>query len=173
MRVSECPLSSLPLGDDIVNGMIRYIDMDRFYWDVYEGVRRVSSRRRMRLGIKWYVDGYRSSWSPPFRGMRVLRWALEERGWELNQGGRLCVGDYVEDCRYHVCRVESVDYEGDDLGVVSIFDGSRSSCSMRHCGIRKLRVHEVQVMRMWYRAGGICRVESGSVSRFGRIRGIR
>lgn len=34
MRVSECPLSSLPLGDDIVNGMIRYIDMDRFYWDV-------------------------------------------------------------------------------------------------------------------------------------------
>lgn len=58
-------------------------------------------------------------------------------------------GHYVVDCRFHVCRVIGTDvifmncrYGDDDIDVVSLFDGTTLSCSLRHCGILPLSERE-------------------------------
>jgi hypothetical protein len=60
----------------------------------------------------------------------------------------LAVGDIYEDCFYHPVLCVSVDYENDDISGVSLIDGTYPrSCSLRHCGVRKLTVEEAWDIR--------------------------
>jgi hypothetical protein len=53
----------------------------------------------------------------------------------------LAVGDIYEDCACHPVLCTAVDYENDDISGISLVDGSYPrSCSLRHCGVRKLTV---------------------------------
>lgn len=50
---------------------------------------------------------------------------------------KISVGDIYEDCAYHPVRCTEV--EDDDVTGVSLIDGSSPrSCSIKHCGVRKL-----------------------------------
>jgi hypothetical protein len=54
-------------------------------------------------------------------------------------------GDYYEDCAFHPCLCIRVDRDIEDDGLlgVSLVDGSYPrSCSLRHCGVRKLTFAE-------------------------------
>jgi len=58
------------------------------------------------------------------------------------------IGDIYEDCGYHPVVCVSVDYEKDDISGISLIDGSYPrSCSLRHCGVRKLTVEEAWDIR--------------------------
>ncbi|HEX7890747.1 MAG TPA: hypothetical protein VF522_15410 [Ramlibacter sp.] len=60
----------------------------------------------------------------------------------------LSVGDIYEDCAYHPVLCVSVDYEQDDISGISLIDGTHPrSCSLRHCGVRKLTVEEAWEIR--------------------------
>jgi len=63
------------------------------------------------------------------------------------------VGDIYEDCSSHPVLCVRVSYEEDDLQGISLIDGSYPrSCSMRHCGVRKLTVAEAWAIRTtWHR----------------------
>lgn len=51
------------------------------------------------------------------------------------------VGDIYEDCCFHPCLCTEVDEEG--ISGISLIDGtSPRSCSLVHCGIRKLSIEE-------------------------------
>ena len=64
---------------------------------------------------------------------------------ELN----LAPGDIYEDCSFHPVLCMGVDYEADDIWGVSLVDGSQPrSCSLRHCGIRKLTTDEAWKLKM-------------------------
>ena len=55
----------------------------------------------------------------------------------------LSPGDIYEDCAFHPVVCVEVNYETDDIWGVSLIDGSYPrSCSLRHCGIRKLTIEE-------------------------------
>jgi len=61
----------------------------------------------------------------------------------------LSVGDIYEDCSYHPVLCVSVDYENDDISGISLIDGTHPrSCSLRHCGVRKLTVEEAWEIRL-------------------------
>jgi len=52
-------------------------------------------------------------------------------------------GDLYEDCAYHPCLCVGVDVEDDNIWGVSLIDGSYPrSCSLDHCGVRKLDAEE-------------------------------
>ena len=56
---------------------------------------------------------------------------------------QLSVGDIYEDCDYHPCLCVSISTEDDDISGISLIDGTQPrSCSLIHCGIRKLSVAE-------------------------------
>lgn len=60
-----------------------------------------------------------------------------------NQELRLEVGDIFEDCAFHPVLCLGVDYEDDDIWGISLIDGSHPrSCSLVHCGVRKLTLGE-------------------------------
>jgi hypothetical protein len=60
----------------------------------------------------------------------------------------LAVGDIYEDCAYHPVLCVSVEYENDDISGISLIDGTHPrSCSLRHCGVRKLTVDEAWEIR--------------------------
>jgi hypothetical protein len=51
-------------------------------------------------------------------------------------------GDFYEDCSFHPCLCVEVDSEGTVSGI-SLVDGTRPrSCSIGHCGVRKLSLEE-------------------------------
>lgn len=55
------------------------------------------------------------------------------------------IGDFYEDCAYHLCLCIAVGPEGDEDGVegISLVDGSfPRSCSARHCGLRLITAEE-------------------------------
>ncbi len=57
----------------------------------------------------------------------------------------LSVGDIYEDCAYHPVRCTSIDFEEDDITGISLVDSSGPrSCSLYHCGVRKLSEEEAQ-----------------------------
>lgn len=65
------------------------------------------------------------------------------------------IGDIYEDCSYHPVRCTEINYEGDDISGVSLLDGSGPrSCSLTHCGIRKLTRQEAAKIVKIYRKGG-------------------
>jgi hypothetical protein len=52
-------------------------------------------------------------------------------------------GDIYEDCAYHPVLCVEVDYKNDEIWGISLIDGSQPrSCSVLHCGVRKLTVDE-------------------------------
>jgi len=52
---------------------------------------------------------------------------------------RIKPGDIYESCSYHPVLCLGVDYKGDEIWGVSLIDGSfPRSCSLVHCGVRKL-----------------------------------
>ncbi|MGM9485549.1 hypothetical protein ACS5PN_30450 [Roseateles sp. NT4] len=60
----------------------------------------------------------------------------------------LAAGDIYEDCAYHPVLCVNVDYTTDDIQGISLVDGTHPrSCSLRHCGIRKLTVEEAWHIR--------------------------
>ncbi|WP_457444260.1 hypothetical protein [Roseateles sp. P5_E4] len=60
----------------------------------------------------------------------------------------LAVGDVYEDCAWHPVLCVAVSYEEDDITGISLIDGTYPrSCSLRHCGIRKLTVQEAWEIR--------------------------
>ena len=63
------------------------------------------------------------------------------------------VGDIYEDCAYHPVICEEI--EGDDIAGVSMLDGSRPrSCSLRHCGVRKMSQAEADKRVIAWKKGG-------------------
>jgi len=67
---------------------------------------------------------------------------------------RFRVGTFIEDCRYHPCVIIRADGTG-DIDVISLLDGSRSSCSLYHCGIRRCTVEDVEVCQKLFYEHGI------------------
>jgi hypothetical protein len=52
-------------------------------------------------------------------------------------------GDYYEDCAFHPCICIGVNIEDDELLGISLVDGTYPrSCSVKHCGVRKLTLSE-------------------------------
>lgn len=60
---------------------------------------------------------------------------------------RIEVGDFFEGCSFHPLLCFAVDYEMDSLDGISIVDGSVQSCSIFHCGVRKLTPREAMTWR--------------------------
>ena len=55
----------------------------------------------------------------------------------------LSIGDIYEDCDYHPCLCVSIDTDLDEISGISLIDGTfPRSCSLVHCGVRKLSVAE-------------------------------
>lgn len=55
----------------------------------------------------------------------------------------LAPGDIYEDCAFHPVLCVKVDEEEDEISGISLIDGSwPRSCSLGHCGVRKLTVEE-------------------------------
>ena len=49
---------------------------------------------------------------------------------------------------YHPCLCTSVDYENDEINGISLINGSTPrSCSLMHCGIRKLSLEEAILLK--------------------------
>jgi len=52
-------------------------------------------------------------------------------------------GDIYEDCSYHPVLCVWIDEDGDEISGISLIDGSSPrSCSLGHCGVRKLTVQQ-------------------------------
>jgi hypothetical protein len=57
-------------------------------------------------------------------------------------------GDIYEDCAYHPVLCTHVSYADDEIIGISLVDGSAPrSCSLRHCGVRKLSIAEALELR--------------------------
>ena len=55
----------------------------------------------------------------------------------------LQVGDIYQDCSYHPVICVSLNREDDEVTGISLIDGSSPrSCSLLHCGIRKITIEE-------------------------------
>jgi len=59
------------------------------------------------------------------------------------------VGEFYESCRYHPIIV--TDNSGDNVEGISLIDGSYpNSCSIRHCGVRKMSTKEaIKIALNW------------------------
>jgi hypothetical protein len=59
------------------------------------------------------------------------------------------VGDLFEDCSFHPVLCLGVDYQEDEIWGVSLIDGSYPrSCSLLHCGVRKLSEQEAWQIKL-------------------------
>jgi hypothetical protein len=57
-------------------------------------------------------------------------------------------GDIYEDCAYHPVLCTYISYADDEVMGISLVDGTAPrSCSLRHCGVRKLSLAEAVEMR--------------------------
>jgi hypothetical protein len=57
---------------------------------------------------------------------------------------KIKVGDIYEDCSYHP--VLCLESDGFDVAGISLFDHSQPrSCSVKHCGVRKMSAQEVAI----------------------------
>lgn len=73
---------------------------------------------------------------------------FEEQMRRVREQLGIAIGDIYEDCAYHPTLCVSVDYAQDDISGISLIDGSYPrSCSLRHCGVRKLTVDEAWDIR--------------------------
>jgi hypothetical protein len=62
---------------------------------------------------------------------------------------RLKVGDIYESCSYHPVLCLGVDYKQDEIWGVSLIDGTHPcSCSLVHCGVRKLTPKQAWEIKM-------------------------
>ncbi|OWQ84177.1 hypothetical protein CDN98_19495 [Roseateles terrae] len=78
----------------------------------------------------------------------VSQTEFEEERRRARDRPALSVGDIYEDCAFHPVLCVSVDYEQDDISGISLIDGTYPrSCSLRHCGVRKLSVEEAWEIR--------------------------
>lgn len=69
----------------------------------------------------------------------------------VSEPGELQVGDFFEDCAYHPCLCIEVGDSEDVAGVygISLVNGSGPrGCNIRHCGLRKLTLHEAIEWRL-------------------------
>jgi hypothetical protein len=58
-------------------------------------------------------------------------------------------GDIYKDCSDHPCLCVEVDVAADEIWGISLIDGSHPrSCSLQHCGVRKLTVAEAWEIKM-------------------------
>jgi hypothetical protein len=58
-------------------------------------------------------------------------------------------GDIYESCSYHPVLCLGVDYKRDEIWGVSLVDGSYPrSCSLVHCGVRKLSLRQAWKIRL-------------------------
>lgn len=61
---------------------------------------------------------------------------------------QLTIGDIYEDCAFHPVLCVGINYEKDEIWGISLIDGSYPrSCSLTHCGIRKLTPAEAWDIR--------------------------
>ncbi len=70
---------------------------------------------------------------------------------------RIRVGDFVEDCRYHPCRVTEVDGNkrwNTSVRAVSLITGTEINCDVLACGVKKLRPSRVKAMLSVYKRDG-------------------
>ena len=73
---------------------------------------------------------------------------FEEQMRRVREQLNLAPGDVYEDCAWHPVLCVSVDYENDEICGISLIDGTYPrSCSLRHCGVRKLTVEEAWEVR--------------------------
>jgi hypothetical protein len=73
---------------------------------------------------------------------------FEEQMRRVREHLGLSVGDIYEDCSCHPVLCVSLDDKQDDISGISLIDGTYPrSCSLRHCGVRKLTVEEAWEIR--------------------------
>jgi len=66
---------------------------------------------------------------------------------------KISIGDIYEDCAYHPVRCTEADAEG--VAGVSLIDGSSPrSCSIKHCGVRKLTQAETDAAIAAFKLNG-------------------
>lgn len=79
------------------------------------------------------------------------------------------VGDIYEDCAWHPVLCVAIDYDKDDIKGISLIDGTYPrSCSLRHCGVRKLAVEEAWDIRLHGPSDPEARANFGQDSRWWR-----
>ena len=65
------------------------------------------------------------------------------------------VGDIYEDCAYHP--VKCTHSDGDDVEGISLLDGSEPrSCSIKHCGVKKLTQKQADDLLELWKKGERC-----------------
>jgi hypothetical protein len=63
-----------------------------------------------------------------------------------DQPGKIKPGDIYEDCAFHPVLCTAVD--GDEIQGISLIDASMPrACSIAHCGVIKLSIHDVITAR--------------------------
>ena len=61
-------------------------------------------------------------------------------------------GDIYEDCADHPCLCIGIDVDDDNIWGISLIDGSYPrSCSLDHCGVRKLTVEQAWEIKQRHR----------------------
>lgn len=61
---------------------------------------------------------------------------------KVSETGMIDLGEYFESCSFHPCLCIEIDDTGRNIEGISLVDGSIQSCSVIHCGLRKLTFAE-------------------------------
>lgn len=56
-------------------------------------------------------------------------------------------GVIFEDCDFHLVLCTSVSVDDDEMRGISLINGTMRTCSISHCGVGKLPIHEVLAIR--------------------------
>lgn len=65
----------------------------------------------------------------------------------LHTPSQLKVGDYFESCSFHPCMVSAIEGDGVQIEGISLVDGTKHYCNIRHCGLRALSRDEAVVWK--------------------------
>ena len=75
---------------------------------------------------------------------------IEKRLIQAEKDLNIKPGDLYEDCSYHPVLCVGIDYKNDEIWGISLIDGSQPrSCSILHCGIRKLSIDEAWAVKQY------------------------
>lgn len=105
--------------------------------------------RARRVDVQMQVS--RIPWDPLYT---ICTWILFplDMFWSWRSVRQFPPGTYIEDCAYHPCIILTNDWG--DLDCWDIVRGNWTSCSLFHCGIKKLTYDEVKEHIDLHRTGG-------------------
>jgi hypothetical protein len=67
----------------------------------------------------------------------------------INSIGKLKIGDYFESCSFHPCICIGIDDSDRNIEGISLVDGHIQSCSVIHCGVRRITLEEAIIWKLY------------------------